>query len=343
MRSGYWVATGRSEVAGSSSSNTTTWWTKFWKLHIPPKIKIFIWKAYHDWIPTGANLVNHGVPTSKICLLCNNAHETSTHSLWECKHLKVIGNSLPKLQYPPLCNMKELLLSASDCLKTEELELMCILMWRFWFRRNKWKHEKQWLDDEACLGWARQHLSDYQQFHSKTYHSPAKIPPKPWEAPVMGTVKVNTDAAWCSQKKKFGLGAVIRDSTRSVLASVATPVYAPVTVAVAEGWALERGAMLARQMGFSAVTLESDCLEVIKALVQQTKFKSELGHVLDGISDVCNSFDKHIFSYTPRSGNQVAHNLAKIALAIDYEQTWPTGPTCIATLVAADFQYISLS
>ena len=74
-------------------------------------------------------------------------------------------------------------------------------------------------------------------------------------------------------------------------------------------------------MGFSTVTLESDCLEVIKALVHQTKFKSELGHVLDGISDVCNSFDKHIFLYTPRSGNQIAHNLAKTALAIDYEQT----------------------
>ncbi|KAL5551066.1 hypothetical protein UlMin_001242 [Ulmus minor] len=147
---------------------------------------------------------------------------------------------------------------------------------------------------------------------------------KPWEAAVMGTVKVNTDAAWCSQKKKFGLGAVIRDSIGSVLASVATPVYAPVTVVVVEGWALERGATLARQMSFSAVTLESDCLEVIKALVQQTKFKFELGHVLDGISDVCNSFDKHKFSYTPRSGNQVAHNLVKIALAIDYEQTWPT-------------------
>ncbi|KAL5555846.1 hypothetical protein UlMin_038082 [Ulmus minor] len=155
VRSGYWVATGRSRVAGSSSSNTTSWWTKFWKLHIPPKIKIFIWKAYHDWIPTSANLANHGVPTSKICLLCNNAHETSSHSVWGCKHLKVLGNSFPKLQYPPQCNMKELLLSASDCLKTKELELMCILMWRFWFRCNKWKHEKQWLDDESCLSWAR--------------------------------------------------------------------------------------------------------------------------------------------------------------------------------------------
>ncbi|KAL5555315.1 hypothetical protein UlMin_037551 [Ulmus minor] len=239
--------------------------------------------------------------------------------------------------------MKELLLSTNDCLKTEELELLCILMWRFWFRRNKWKHEKQWLDDESCLSWARQHLSDFQHFHNKTYHSPVKIPPKPWEAPVMGTIKINTDAAWCSQKKKFGLGAVIRDSAGSVLASVATPVYAPVTVAVAEGWALERGATLAKQLGFSAVSLESDCLEVIKALVKQTKFKSESGHVLDSISDVCNSFDKHIFLYTPRSGNQVAHNLAKFALAIDYEQTWPMGPTCIATLVAADFQHISLS
>ncbi|KAL5566051.1 hypothetical protein UlMin_029215 [Ulmus minor] len=165
----------------------------------------------------------------------------------------------------------------------------------------------------------------------------------PWVAPVLGTVKVNTDATWCSRKKKFGLGVVIRDSLGSVLGSVATPVSALVTVAVAEGWALERGATLARQLGFFAVSLESDCLEVIKALIQQTSFKSELGHVLDGITDVCNHFDEHNYLYTRRSGNQVAHNLAKLALSFDYEQTWPAGPTCIATYVAADFQHLSLS
>ena len=199
--------------------------------------------------------------------------------------------------------MKELLLSASDCLTNEELEFMCVLMWRLWFRRNKWKHEKQWFDDDACIGWARQHLSDFQRFHSLTNHPPARISPKPWEAPALGTVKINADAAWCSRKKKFGLGVVIRDSLGSVLRSVATPVSAPVSVAVAEGWALERGATLARLMGFSDVILESDCLEVVKALVQQTSFKSELGHVLDSITDICNSFDEHCFLYTPRSGN----------------------------------------
>ncbi|KAL5567326.1 hypothetical protein UlMin_030490 [Ulmus minor] len=54
----------------------------------------------------------------------------------------------------------------------------------------------------ACLGWARQHLSDFQQSHSQTNHRPIKTAPKAWEAPALGTIKVNTDATWCSRKKK---------------------------------------------------------------------------------------------------------------------------------------------
>ncbi|KAL5559711.1 hypothetical protein UlMin_035922 [Ulmus minor] len=108
----------------------------FWKLQIPAKIRIFVWKAYNDWIPTAVNLANHGVPTHKRCLICNEANDTTTHGLWECKAmkpLKVMCKTIFQLNLPPHCSMKELLRSASECLKGDKMELLCVLLWRIWF------------------------------------------------------------------------------------------------------------------------------------------------------------------------------------------------------------------
>ncbi|KAL5558848.1 hypothetical protein UlMin_035059 [Ulmus minor] len=257
VRSGYWVAKGGMETI--------------------TKIRIFVWKAYNDWIPTAVNLANHGVPTHKRCLICTEANDTTTHGLWECtgmKPLKVMCKTIFQLNLPSHCSMKELLRSASECLKGDKMELLCVLLWRIWFRRNKWIHEKIWLDDNSCLAWAQQHLEDFKSASNKQTipHTPTAA--HPWKPPEVGIVKINTDAAWCNHTKKFGLGVVICDHSGSILGSAATPVSSSVSVDVAEGWALERGARLAKYLGFSAIELESDCLGVVMALQQQTHFIS---------------------------------------------------------------------
>ncbi|KAL5573674.1 hypothetical protein UlMin_023271 [Ulmus minor] len=166
----------------------------------------------------------------------------------------------------------------------------------------------------------------------------------PWQAPEIGFVKVNSDAAWCSNKKKFGLGSVIRDYSGKVLGSVAMPISSSVSVAVAESWALEKGASLAKLMGFSAVILESDCLGVTKALDTKTLHDSDLSYVFDSIYDICNGFEMYKFSYIPRTGNQVAHSLARLALSLENDQMWPSGvPESISPLVIADIQHVSSS
>ncbi|KAL5578545.1 hypothetical protein UlMin_020244 [Ulmus minor] len=219
------------------------------------------------------------------------------------------------------------------------MELLCVLLWRIWFRRNKWIHEKIWLDDSSCLAWAQQHLEDFKTASNKQTIPHIPIAAHPWKPPEMGIVKINTDAAWCKHTKKFGLGVVIRDHSGSILGSAATPVSSSVSVDVAEGWALERGARLAKYLGFSAIELESDCLGVVMALQQQTHFISELSFVFDSISDHCNAFHQFSFSYTPRTSNQVAHNLAKLALSLADEQIWRgRGPDCIASMAIADIQ-----
>ena len=347
VRSGYWLATKGKSVPSSSTSSHTHWWKRFWRLRIPSKIRIFLWKAYHNWIPSLVNLAKHGVPTQKRCPICNETDDTTLHALWGCKtleSLKVVCDSFIRFKLPPQCDLKEFLLTANDCLSVENLELLCVLLWRIWFRRNKWIHEKTWLDDESCYSWARQHLADFQEANSQKEVSTKKETSKPWQAPSYGWVKVNSDAAWCSKQKKFGLGTTIRDYTGKVLASAATPISSSVSVDVAESWALERGAGLAKQLGFSAVVLESDCSAVIKALDLRTASAAEINYVFDNIHEICSNFHLYKFSYIQRMGNQVAHNLARLALSLENEQVWPMGtPDSINSFVIADMQHLSIS
>ncbi|KAL5567922.1 hypothetical protein UlMin_024497 [Ulmus minor] len=347
VRSGYWLASQCRSVPSSSTSSITHWWKKFWRLRIPSKIRIFLWKAFHDWIPSSVNLVRHGVPSRNRCLICNEADDTTLHALWGCNTLgplKVLCDSFIKFKLPAQCNFKEFLLSANDALSSENLEFLCILLWRIWFRRNKWIHEQIWLDDESCFSWARQHLADFVKANCSERDPVKKSTASTWQAPEIGVVKVNSDAAWCSKMKKFGLGSVIRDYTGKVLGSVATPIHSLVSVAVAESWALERGILLAKHLGYSAVILESDCLGVTKDLESRTLHDSDLSYAFDSIYEICNDLYLYKFSHTPRIGNQVAHNLARLALSLENEQIWPSGiPERIIPYVSADTQQLSSS
>ncbi|KAL5537570.1 hypothetical protein UlMin_045558 [Ulmus minor] len=226
VRSGYWLATKCRSVSLSSTLNPNSWWKRFWRLRIPSKIRVFLWKAYHNWIPSSVNLAKHGVPTQIRCLICNEANDTTLHALWGCKALKTLK--------------------------------------------------------------VIKHLADFLEANYRKEESSKKGVATPWQAPNNGVVKINSDAAWCSKQKKFGLGSVIRDHTGKVLGSVTTPISSSVSVAVAESWALERGASHAKQLG---------------------------------IFEICNDFHMYKFSYTPRIGNQVTHSLARLALSLENEQT----------------------
>ncbi|KAL5566455.1 hypothetical protein UlMin_029619 [Ulmus minor] len=289
VRSGYWLTSNSKCIPSSSTTSHTSWWQRFWRLRIPSKIRMFLWKAFHNWIPSSVNLAKHGVPTQARCLICNETDDTTLHALWGCKimgPLKVLCDSFISFKLPPQCDFKEFLLTANDCLSLENLEFLCVLLWRIWFRRNKWIHERTWLDDDSCYSWARQHLDDFLDANFRKEALPKKRVNIPWQAPPLGWVKINSDAAWCSTKKKFGLGTTIRDSTGKVLASAATLIYSSVSVVVAESWALERGASLAQQLGFAAIILESDCLAVIKALDLKSVLASEIKYVFDSIYEL---------------------------------------------------------
>jgi hypothetical protein len=69
-------------VHGSSSANPI--WRSIWKLKIPSKIKIFIWRVLHGILPLKSTLVNRHIGTSGECPICQLGLEDIQHLLFLC-------------------------------------------------------------------------------------------------------------------------------------------------------------------------------------------------------------------------------------------------------------------
>ncbi|KAK3189087.1 hypothetical protein Dsin_028648 [Dipteronia sinensis] len=78
VKSGYWLGINLEDKSRPFNTNPSTrLWSFFWKLKIPSKVKILIWKASHYWIPTKASIARRGIQISHICDACKSSIETT--------------------------------------------------------------------------------------------------------------------------------------------------------------------------------------------------------------------------------------------------------------------------
>ena len=86
VRSGYHVAqsmarqVGRNVVEGG--------WMKIWRMQVPPRIKLFVWKACMECFPSIMNLYKRGIPLQPICVLCEEGDESTMHLFTECRFVQ---------------------------------------------------------------------------------------------------------------------------------------------------------------------------------------------------------------------------------------------------------------
>lgn len=67
-------------------------WKGVWQLHVPNKIKHFIWRVCNNVLQTKSNLFRRQITTSNTCELCNGAPKDVLSVGWSCKELEVVWN-----------------------------------------------------------------------------------------------------------------------------------------------------------------------------------------------------------------------------------------------------------
>ena len=59
-------------------------WSRIWRMNVPPKVRNFVWRACNDILPTCANLYRKKIQMDPLCAICGQTDETFGHALWEC-------------------------------------------------------------------------------------------------------------------------------------------------------------------------------------------------------------------------------------------------------------------
>ncbi|XP_019158289.1 PREDICTED: uncharacterized protein LOC109155002 [Ipomoea nil] len=88
----YYVKSGYRLIVGNYQENngTFTKWLPLWKLKIPPKWRIFLWRAICDILPTITNLLIKRVDVEPRCAMCGIFQEDTMHALVLCELAKNI-------------------------------------------------------------------------------------------------------------------------------------------------------------------------------------------------------------------------------------------------------------
>ena len=59
-------------------------------MNVPNLVKMFLWRACNNILPTKANLKKQGIVHNSCCNFCQLKEETVLHILWECPWAKDI-------------------------------------------------------------------------------------------------------------------------------------------------------------------------------------------------------------------------------------------------------------
>ncbi|KAL5831206.1 hypothetical protein ACOSQ4_016560 [Xanthoceras sorbifolium] len=240
----------------------------------PSKNQGFSMAVAHNWIPSAVNLAGRVVTIDRLCLLCRFGAKTTFHSLWGCPPLKSIrqcisswlaaGGSLDQE-----VSILDFLTSARQRLQVQRFELLCVVLWRIWFCRNRAIHGKLLIPAGDVVDWCCEFLSDFQNNsdHENLLSSSFWVVDLArWCPPSAGTLKLNSDASVHVDSNFIGIGFVIRNSAGLVVGAGALPLLANLSPLLAEATAILYGIRFVRDFGLAPVHVESDSLGVINSL-----------------------------------------------------------------------------
>ncbi|XP_042964631.1 uncharacterized protein LOC122298851 [Carya illinoinensis] len=179
----------------SSREDQTTMWRKIWKMQVPTRVKIFVWRVCKEGLPSLKNLLFKKVVTDVMCPWCRQEEEDTNHALLNCVTFKdALLDKLSFLQnVSGLFDFVQIILQLALSNKVREMEQMVLYTWGLWHRRNKLLFEQQRLSPQQVMD----HAFSLQQEQKLAIAEQRKgfKPVCNWTPPQARAFKLNTNGA----------------------------------------------------------------------------------------------------------------------------------------------------
>jgi hypothetical protein len=123
-------------------------WAKIWQSSVPPKVKIFAWKAASGALATEDNKKRHHLLVRGRCKICDPEKEDVAHALYNCPHDFALWKEMRQVWCLP--RNKELKTPSSNWFQSVLLQIPrrmvdtnLLVAWRAWYARSKVTHDKK--------------------------------------------------------------------------------------------------------------------------------------------------------------------------------------------------------
>ena len=155
-----------------------------------------------------------------------------------------------------------------------------------------------------------------------------------WRPPQSSFVKVHFDGPVFGNSNMSGIEAIIRNHNGAAMAFCAKKFDQAYKAKEIEALAALK---FAYELGFQNAILKGVSLGLIEALKAKDHKLSPLGLLVEDVKLFANNFVRLSYSHIKRSGNSVAHNLAKHAICIPDFQVWMKNvPSHVVSFLQSD-------
>jgi hypothetical protein len=171
-------------------------WASLWKIKVPSKIRVFLWRLARNTIPTMDVRHHRNMVDNCGYSLCGEP-DSWRHSLLECTMSRCVWALIPEtitehMERTIEPDAKHWFFSMMNTLKHEDTILCFVTLWAIWFARRKAIHEGRFQSPLSTHLFVETFIRDLEVASVGT--KPTSNKAKPAVTP-SGVAKINVDAA----------------------------------------------------------------------------------------------------------------------------------------------------
>ncbi|XP_074326804.1 uncharacterized protein LOC141664750 [Apium graveolens] len=319
---------------GYSAIPQSKGWHRIWKLTIPYKFKIFLWRFCRNNLPVRVRLKGKGVPVPIMCPMCNVEIEHLRHVFFECEFALSCWHSAElTLDTTNLYEADVWLLDKLETTSQSDSTKVCTVLYGIWYGRNKRVWENKVMSGETVMDICSKMLQDWKNANAKRVvevpdHSQFTLGVlRRWQVPESGEYKLNVDASWTKGADICSVGMVLRDSRGHFIEGRTMSFTQAGDVLEAEALGIREALSWVKNMGELKVTVESDSLVAVNVINGKNNYLLEVGHIIDHCRSLLRVLPSVRLNFIRKQANEVAHGLAKMPCDINCLVTFTSLPT----------------